>query len=310
MHQYLNTLPFDLYELALFHLVAKTGSFTQSAQEAGLTQSAMTRQIQSMERALDLQLFKRTTRKVELTEAGRTLFQDSGRLIGDVERVMRNLQEQFAEAPKQIRLGVSRTISLAYLPGFLHANLRKAPATTTQVSCHTSNEIMTALESDALDVGILNAAQELPKTLHTTHRFDDHFTLIGSPAHCLEYSSIKNRSKLTEWLCAKNWLVLDQSSKTGSKLSAWMKKNGILCSPVMELDNFDWIINLVSLGMGMAFVPIRALALYNQKKSISRIPLPFRFKRELAVVMRRNRTMPAHLSEFVSNILFRSGSGK
>lgn len=52
MHEYLTTAPFDLYELHLFHLVAKQGSFTKAAEVAGLTQSAITRQIQGMENSL------------------------------------------------------------------------------------------------------------------------------------------------------------------------------------------------------------------------------------------------------------------
>ena len=48
-NEYLATTPFDLYELSLFHLVVKQGSFTKGGELAGLTQSAITRQIQSME---------------------------------------------------------------------------------------------------------------------------------------------------------------------------------------------------------------------------------------------------------------------
>ena len=72
----------------------------------------------------------------------------------------------------------------------------------------------------------------------------------------------------------------------------------------MQLDNFDLIINLVSLGMGASFVPIRALALYAQKRAFLRIPLPVRFTRQLVVVVRKHRKMPAHLEQFIANVLF------
>ena len=57
-------------------------------------------------------------------------------------------------------------------------------------------------------------------------------------------------------------------------------------------------------GMGVAFVPIRALALYAGKSGVRRIALPQRFSRELVVVMRQQRNMPAHLAGFVDNVLF------
>lgn len=72
----------------------------------------------------------------------------------------------------------------------------------------------------------------------------------------------------------------------------------------MQLDNFDLIITLVSIGMGISLVPIRALSLYARKKRLVRLPLPNRFERELVVVMRRHRKQPEHLKEFVRNILF------
>jgi DNA-binding transcriptional LysR family regulator len=72
----------------------------------------------------------------------------------------------------------------------------------------------------------------------------------------------------------------------------------------MQLDNFDLIINLVSLGMGISFVPIRSLALYNQRRKLIRVPLPNRFTRELVVVIRKRRKTPAHIEQFIANVLF------
>ena len=73
MHEFLATAPFDLYELYLFHLVVKHRSFTKAAGLAGLTQSAITRQMQGIESALGVDLLERTTRSVRLTAAGEFL---------------------------------------------------------------------------------------------------------------------------------------------------------------------------------------------------------------------------------------------
>jgi DNA-binding transcriptional LysR family regulator len=83
-----------------------------------------------------------------------------------------------------------------------------------------------------------------------------------------------------------------------------MTGSNLKVEPSIQLDNFDLIITLVSIGMGISFVPIRALALYGQKKRLVRLPLPNRFERELVVLMRRHRKYPEHLKEFVKNVLF------
>src|SRR6266481_1481547 len=178
MHRFLSTVPFDLYELTLFHLVVKHRSFTKAAEIAGLTQSAITRQIQGVENGLGIQLLERTTRNVSVTPAGEFLFHEAARLLGDVDRSLHHLAEEFAGARKEIRVDVSRTIGLAYLPGFFHANLRRLPQIGYRVACETSDEILTALEANEQDIGVLCPPARLPKTLRVTHRFGDAFTLV------------------------------------------------------------------------------------------------------------------------------------
>ena len=72
-HEFLTTRPVDLYAMHLFELVASLGGFTRAAEAAGLSQSAVTRQIQNMEEKLGVPLLERTTRKVALTDAGKLL---------------------------------------------------------------------------------------------------------------------------------------------------------------------------------------------------------------------------------------------
>ncbi len=303
MHQFLTTLPFDLYELALLHLVVKHRSFTKAAEIAGLTQSAITRQIQGVENSLGIQLLERTTRTVRVTAAGEFLYREAVRLLGDVEQSLQQLSEEFAGARKEVRVGVSRTIGLAYLPGFFHANLRRLPQLGYRVSCQSSGEILSALEANEQDLGVLCPPSRLPKTVRITHKFEDSFTLIASRNVESQVAAFSEKA-LIEWLKKQNWLLIDERSNTGQQLRYWMRRQAWRFEPTMQLDSFDLIINLVALGMGVSFVPIRALALYNQRRTLIRVPLPTRFRRELVVVIRKHRKTPEHLNHFIANVLF------
>lgn len=304
MHEFLSTVPFDLYELSLFHLVAKHRSFTKAAAAALLTQSAITRQIQGIETSLGLQLLERTTRNVTLTPAGEFLNREAARLLGDVDSSLQQLRVAFAGARKEIRVDVSPTIGLAYLPGFFHANLRKLPSVSCRVSCQAGSEILAALEANEQDIGVLCPPSRLPATILVTHRFDDAFTLIVPRSLAPELSRIGQSKARSEWLNRQNWLLIAESSNSGQLLRAWMRRQNWTVEPAMQLNNFDLIINLVALGMGISFVPIRALALYGQKRTLARVPMPVRFKRELVVVVRKHRKLPDHLRQFVDNVLF------
>lgn len=303
MNQFLQTSPFDLYELSLFNLVVKHRSFTKAAIAAGLTQSAITRQIQGIENSLGVELLERTTRSVRLTNAGEFLFQESARLLGDVDQSLRRLTEDFANAKKEIRVGVSHSVSLAHLPGFFYSNLRQQRKIKYTVCYQSGAEILAALEGNELDLGILCPPARLPQALVVTHRFKDAFTLIAPVELAAQYQTI-SRAALNSWLSNQTWLLFAEGTNTGKRLRKWMAASHLKIEPSVQLDNFDLIITLVSIGMGVSFVPVRALALYGRKKRLVRLPLPNRFERELVVLTRKRRKQPDHLKEFVENILF------
>src|SRR5882724_1826340 len=210
MHQFLKTVPFDLYELTLFRLVVKHRSFTKAAELAGLTQSAITRQMQGVENSLGLQLLERTTRTVRVTPAGEFLYREAARLLGDVEQSLHHLAREFGGARKEVRVNVSRTIGLAYLPGFFHANLRRLPQLGYRVACQSSNEILTAIEANEQDVGVLCPPKRLPKTLRVTHQFKDAFTLIAPANFDSQVALLEKVKTRIEWLKKQNWLLIEE----------------------------------------------------------------------------------------------------
>ena len=250
-------------------------------------------------------MLERTTRTVKLTQPGEFLFQESVRLLGEVDLSLRRLKEDFTNARKEIRVGVSRSISLAHLPGLFHANLRQNPKVVCRVIYQASTGILSALEANELDLGILCPPGKLPRTLTLTHHFKDAFTLIGSGEIATSFAALPNSPAVRNaWLARQPWLLIGENTNTGQQLRKWMAQAGLNVEPAMQLDSFDLVITLVSLGMGVGFVPIRALALYGRKKNLTRLPMPKRFEREVFVVMRRHRKQPGHVVEFIKNILF------
>ncbi|MBB5033910.1 LysR family transcriptional regulator [Prosthecobacter vanneervenii] len=303
MQQYLTRKPFDLYALHLFHLVARHRSFTRAAREAGLSQSALTRQMQSLEERLGLTLINRTTRSVEITEAGLFLAAEATRLIGGVSSALDGLQAEFGSARPEIRVSVSRTLAMAHMPGLFHANHQRHPEVICRVSYNASSAILTALEAGEIDIGVLCPPSPLPDSIKVTHRFKDAFELIA-PASVAAKAPIKRAASFKLWLAAQSWLHIAPETNTGRNLRRWLKRQQLNLPPAMELDSFDLIINLVASGFGLAFVPRRALALYRRKESIVTLPFPERFERDLVAVTRTHRKLPRHVGQFVENILF------
>lgn len=303
MQQYLTRKPFDLYALHLFHLVVKHRSFTRAAREAGLSQSALTRQMQSLEQRLGLDLINRTTRSVEVTPAGMFLAAEAARLIGGVSSALDGLQSEFGSARPEVRVSVSRTLAMAHMPGLFHANHQRDPEIICRVSYNPSSAILTALEAGEIDIGVLCPPKSLPDSIRITHRFHDAFELIA-PATLAAQAPVRRGDRLRVWLAHQSWLLIDSSTQTGRFLRRWLKRQRLEITPAMELDSFDLIINLVASGFGLAFVPRRALALYRRKESFVTLPFPQRFEREIVAVTRKHRKLPTHVQRFIDNILF------
>src|SRR5215469_7821903 len=86
----------DLNEMLVFARVAQAGSFTTAAADLGMPKSTVSRKVTDLEARLRARLLNRTTRKVSLTDAGRTYYDYCARIAGeieDAERAVSNLQE-------------------------------------------------------------------------------------------------------------------------------------------------------------------------------------------------------------------------
>jgi len=305
MNEFLATGPFDLYELHLFHLVAEHRNFTRAGQVAGLTQSAITRQIRGMEDRLGARLFERTTRQVRLTPAGAALFARSGAILSGVEEAVQTLKDGFELIPKTLRVGVARTIGLAYLPGFFRAFQKTFPKVQIHVSHESSRFILAAVESGELDAGIVSPPPRLSRGVTVTHRFEDGFIAIAPPRFRLPAGFVVIEPKaLVKIFARQRWLLISRESNTGKRLQAWMERRGLRVEPAMEADNFDLIVNLVSLGLGVSLVPHRVLALHPKSRPVQRIAVKPKFSRELVVVVRKQQNMPVALRGFVEHVLF------
>jgi DNA-binding transcriptional LysR family regulator len=304
VNEFLATGPFDLYELKLFHLVAEHRNFTRAGQAAGLTQSAMTRQIQGMEQKLGLRLFDRSTRSVRLTSEGAALFARSGAILAEVDNALHALRGRSDLLPKSLRIGVSRTIGLAYLPGFFRAFQKKFPRVQLHVSHERSDFLLAAVESGELDAGIVSPPPRPPKTLRVARRFKDDFVLILPPNTRVTGQKTLPVSQLGEICKRQRWLSITRQSNTGKRLHSWLQESGLRFEPSLEADNFDFIVNLVSLGLGASFVPHRVLALHPKTRPVVRVRTEPRFSRELAVFVRREPVPSLILAGFLDNVLF------
>lgn len=92
-------------QLACFLTVAETLNFAKAAQQLNVTQPAVTQQIHSLEEELNVKLFLRTTRKVELTRAGGMFIHDARSILNIMERAKKRMEGSFEDQRKPFLIG-------------------------------------------------------------------------------------------------------------------------------------------------------------------------------------------------------------
>lgn len=293
----------DLYGLHLVRLVATHRGITAAAKAAGLSQSALTRQIQTIEGRLGVKLFERTTRSLVVTGAGALLLRETESLPAVLDGALRRIREEFLEQPKEIRIGFSRSVSLAHLPGLLHGHQRRHPEVRTIVSHRSGSALIEAVANGNLDLGVLCPPPRLPDSVAVTHRITDRFIILA-PRDLEIPADIREPQVWREWVEARPWIVPPARTRSRACIDDWWAAQNLAPAAAMELDSFDMAIQLVALGLGVACVPRRAFSSFARKGRLQRVPHPHPLARELVVITPRRGTAPDHVRQFVESILF------
>jgi len=299
----LPAIPLDLRELHLVRLVASQGGMTSAAGTAGLSQSALTRQIQLIEARLGVRLFDRTTRSVVLTPAGALLLKETQAVPGILESAMRRLREEVLGATREIRVGFSRSVCLAHLPGLLHGHVRRHPEVRTSISHLPASILIESTAGGRLDLAVLSPPARLPDSVQVLHRIEDRFVIV-TPADRQAPDPREDPKTWKTWAASQSWIVPPNGTRSRACIDDWWRAQGIDASAAMELDSFDTAIHLVALGLGTACVPRRALSTFSRKKRLKRINPLLPLTRELVVIAPKRESMPSHVREFVESILF------
>src|SRR4051812_8063110 len=108
----------DTRQLAAFIAVVERRSFSQAAEQLGVTQPAVSLQIRSLEKRLGRQLLDRSGRRVEPTEAGRRLYRSAQRLLAVEEQLLAELgDEAEGELQGRLEIGAATGARGGVLPG-------------------------------------------------------------------------------------------------------------------------------------------------------------------------------------------------
>jgi DNA-binding transcriptional LysR family regulator len=150
----------DTRQLAAFCAVVERASFSQAAEQLGVTQPAVSLQIRSLEKRLGVQLLDRSGRRVEPTDAGRRLYRSALRLLAQEEQLLAELgAEAEGELTGRLELGASTGPGGTVIPIVLCEFQRRHPEVHVALTVSDTQRIVEEVARRELELGVVGAAR-------------------------------------------------------------------------------------------------------------------------------------------------------
>jgi DNA-binding transcriptional LysR family regulator len=173
----------DTRQLAAFVAVVERKSFTQAAEQLGLTQPAVSLQIRSLEERFGRQLLDRSGRRVEPTEAGRRLYRRAQRLLALEEQLVDEVvTETDGELRGTIEIGASTGPGGGVVPLLLCEFQLRNPQVEVSLSVFDTQHVVELVADRQLELGIVGAARRHRSVVFEPF-FRDEVVLACAPGH-------------------------------------------------------------------------------------------------------------------------------
>lgn len=273
--------------LQVFHTVARLLSFTKAAETLHMTQPAVTFQVRQLEEHFNTRLFDRTHNRISLTEAGRIVYAYADKifdLYGQMENAVREITGEISGA---LTIGASTTVAEYMLPSLLGDFKAKYPEVEIHLKVSNSDGIVSLVENNAIDLGVVESAVSNKNLVVETCRTDQ-LVAITPPGHSL---SRKSRIRLED-LLQFPFICREEGSGTREVISDYISKvdksgNGLNIS--MELGSPEAVKGAVEAGMGISVVSRATIQKELKLGTLIEIPLDPPLERPFSFVHQKQK---------------------
>lgn len=273
-----------LRQIAAFHAVATTASFTRASAQLNITQSAASGLVKELETELGVRLFDRTTRTVELTEAGREFRESTGRILKSLDEACADIRD-LAEARRgRIAIAAPPLLAATFLPPLLARFAKKYPDIAVSVADVPTAGIVSLTLAGGVDLGIGTIPEDVPG-LGRVPLFADALMLF-EPAGEGEASRPASWSRLRD----RPLIGLTTGSGVRALTDRTLTNLALDATPVLAVEQMITAMALVGAGLGHAVLPAYAAGIAGTFGVAARPLTAPQVSREVAAIMPAGRS--------------------
>ncbi len=241
----------DWDKLRIFHAVAHAGSFTRAGEALNLSQSAVSRQISTLEESLQVKLFHRHARGLKLTEQGDRLFRTAHEVYGKLAMA----EARIAESRERPQGPLKITTTVAFGSIWLTSRIKDF------VGLYPDIEVSLVLADSELDLSMREADAAIRMTpprqpdLIQRHLMTMYYHVYAAPGYLKE----KGMPKTAEDLDNHQLVVYGEDAKPPVENLNWLLEVGVKDGgprkPVLRVNSIYGIFRAVQSGLGIAALP-------------------------------------------------------
>ncbi len=241
--------PLDSRQLQAFLILARTGSFTQTAREMFLTQSAVSHSMRALENDVGCRLLDRVGKKVILTQAGEHLLQHAEKVLKEMEVARTGLEQMARWGRGRLRLAAPATLCVRLLPPILNAFKQSFPQSLIAIEPGDAADVPDLLERGRVDLAL--ALESKPD-----ERFDflplfvDELVFIVAPQHPWAKAGSAPRADVPR----ETLINYTPGSQTNRLIEAYFREDDVVLNTPIQLGSMEGIRELVKLNLGVAIV--------------------------------------------------------
>ncbi|NVK17081.1 MAG: LysR family transcriptional regulator [Methylocystaceae bacterium] len=244
----------EISSLKVFIAVAETGGVSTAAQRLNCVQSNVTARIKKLEEELNVPLFVRKSRGMDLSNQGRVLLDHAYRLIDMERQAVRDVSASLEDGGS-ISLGSMETAMAVRLPHLLKDFHMRHPKTELSVRTGTTDEMIAQVLNHQLDCAIVGSFVENEAVLNYPF-FTEKLVLVSAPGN--EKSN--------------TLLVYRKGCAYRARAEEWLRRCGRLPFTIMEFGTQEGIIGCVSAGLGITLLPMEVAKSLGSDLQITDLP--------------------------------------
>ncbi|MEG3879211.1 LysR family transcriptional regulator [Microcoleus sp. herbarium7] len=241
----------ELRHLRYFIAVAEELNFTRAADRLHMAQPPLSQQIQQLETELGFQLFRRTKRRVVLTEAGQVFFEESQKILQQVDRAIQLAQQTSRGELGQLTVGFVSSAAHNVVPAILQAFRTLHPAVKLELREMTTNEQLQRLQEGQIDIGFIRPP--VADGINSEVVFREPLIVALPQAHRMA----QNTKVELRQLATEPFILFPRSLAPGlyDPIVSFCQQAGFSPIAGQEALQMQTIVSLVAAEIGVAIVP-------------------------------------------------------